>query len=546
LNRSTTIRTSPAPDEVQEATASFDVTVQAGQSAKIALSVSLAELEHEGEPTPRPADPKSPRDLARIRQNVADNWMKIHTSVRSDSPLLDCVVRQSIRDLQLLRTPLDGQEYFAAGLPWFGALFGRDSLIAAIQMLAFHSPISEKTLRLLASRQGTRQESYRDEEPGRILHEYRRGELSRSGRLPHSPYYGTVDAPLLFLILIGLHADWTGHLGLFEDLQDNVEGVLSWIDDYADANSDGYIEYDSKSDHGLVNQGWKDSGDGIVNADGEIAGPPISLVEVQAYLYMAWTLIARLFRRTGKIDRADKLERSAGELRKRFNQDFWLDDMGTYAMALEAGGKSLRVVSSNPGHVLWTGIADDEKARRTAERLLQDDSFSGWGVRTLAASEKGYDPVGYHLGTVWPHDNSILVGGLRRYRRDADALRVFQGMLDAAERFEHFRLPEAFSGFSREEYSIPVRYPVACHPQAWASGSAPFMLQHVLGLEPLGFEKRLRVVRPCLPDYIRNLELCGICVGGASVDLRFEQSREGVTVEATRVDGEVAVDVIGV
>ncbi|MEZ5361880.1 MAG: glycogen debranching N-terminal domain-containing protein [Bryobacterales bacterium] len=541
-NRSTTIRSSREPDEIGDVTATFEIAIEPGESSKIELSVCVAERK-KGEQRPKARRPPSLKEVARIRREVAEDWIEIPARVQSDNPLLDRVLSQSMRDLQLLRTPLDGEEYFAAGLPWFGTLFGRDSLIAAIQMLAFHPQIAEKVLRLLASRQGSKEDSWRDEQPGRILHEYRMGELARAGRLPHSPYYGTIDAPLLFLILTGMHASWTGDLSVFEELQDNVEAILSWIDNYGDANGDGYIDYDSESDHGLLNQGWKDSGDGIVNAEGEIAEPPISLVEVQGYLYRAWTTTASLFRRVGNSGKADELERRAAELRARFNNDFWLDDIGIYAMALEKGGRPLEVVSSNCGHALWAGIADDDKAQRTALRLFQDDSFSGWGVRTLAASEKGYDPVGYHLGAVWPHDNSILVGGLKHHLRDEEALRIFQGMLDAAESFEHFRLPEAFSGFSREEYSTPVRYPVACHPQAWASGAMPYMLQQVLGLEADAFEKRLRIVRPCLPGHIRELQLCGVHVGGASVDLHFKGGKEGATVEA-RAYGELEVDVV--
>ncbi|MGH7928338.1 MAG: amylo-alpha-1,6-glucosidase, partial [Candidatus Binatia bacterium] len=342
---------------------------------------------------------------------------------------------------------------------------------------------AEQTLRLLAKYQGKEQDSWRDEEPGKILHELRVGELANLNEIPHTPYYGTVDATLLFLILLGRHAEWAGDLALFSALDENIEEALRWIDRYGDANGDGYVEYYRKSQKGLANQGWKDSGDAIVNHDGSLAKPPISLVEVQGYLYLAKTSIAELFRRAGKADRADVLDNQARDLRLRFNKDFWLPEKNIYALALQNGGNPVSVVSSNAAHALWSGIADKEKARKIAERIMQDDMFSGWGVRTLATSELRYNPVGYHVGSVWPHDNSMIGTGLRRYGFDEPALRIFEGLVEAAMHLDH-SLPELFSGFSRADYGEPVRYPVACHPQAWAAVAIPYLLGNLLGLVP--------------------------------------------------------------
>jgi glycogen debranching enzyme len=461
--------------------------------------------------------------------------------VRTDDILLGEVLRRSFTDLQLLRSSLGGHTFVSAGLPWFCALFGRDSLVASLQLLPYDPQLAASTLRLLATYQGDRVDEWRDEEPGRILHELRVGEMARSGEIPHSPYYGTIDATALFLLVLARQASWTGDLGLFTELRANVDRALEWIATYGDGDGDGYLEYRSSSEHGLVNQGWKDSGDAIVEESGAIAEPPIALVEAQAYLYAAKTELAGLFERTGEQARAESLRREAAELRVRFNRDYWLDDLSCYALALESAKRALRVVTSNAGHALWAGIADGDKARRTGERLMADDMFSGWGVRTLASSACAYNPVGYHLGTVWPHDNAIVAAGLRRYGLDDAARRIFDGMVESAMEFEHARLPELFAGFARTEGGGPIRYPVACHPQAWAAGSVPFLLSELLGLQPDGFARRLRVVRPVLPSSVDFIELTGIGVAGAAADLRFERRGDDVMVRTLAVRGGLEV-----
>jgi len=292
-----------------------------------------------------------------------------------------------------------------------------------------------------------------------------------------------------------------------------------------------------------VNQGWKDSGDAIVNADGSLAVPPIALVEVQGYVYKAKCEIADLFRRAGEPARATELEREANALRTRFNRDFWNEKLGTYVLALQRDNKPAAVLSSNPGQALWCGIADEKKARHTMERLMSDEMFSGWGIRTLATSEKRYSPIAYHLGTVWPHDNSIIAAGFRHYGFDRAAHRVIEGILIAAMRFEHLRLPELFAGFSSSDFDDPVRYPVANHPQAWGAGSVPFMLTTLLGLQPDAFSRRLRIVRPMLPVFVERIDMTQLAVGAAKVDLRFTRTAKEVTVEVLRLDGELDVSV---
>jgi glycogen debranching enzyme len=470
-------------------------------------------------------------------------------AVSSDSPLLDEIFDRCFADLRLLRSTLRGRSFIAAGIPWFATLFGRDSLIAALQLLPYAPEVARDTLRLLADYQADRTDDYRDAEPGKILHEYRTGELARTGAIPHSPYYGTVDATPLFLIVLGEYVAWTGDLGLFDELRHNVGRALHWIDRWGDQDGDGYVEYRSTSEHGLVNQGWKDSGDAIIDQDGRIATPPIALVEVQAYVYAAKLAVARLYRRRGETEPAGELRKQAETLASRFDRDFWIDDIDCYALALEARKEPLRVVSSNAGHALWCGIARPERAERLARRLMADDMFSGWGVRTLSAGSCGYNPVGYHLGTVWPHDNGFITAGLKRYGFDAAAQRVADGIVAAAAEFGHRRLPELWTGFSRRQYATPIRYPVACHPQAWAAGSVPFQLQHLLGLEPDGCGRRLRVVRPVLPGLAGWLEVHGLAVGDARVDLRFEAQRSDrgahPRVEVIRVEGDAEVVIDG-
>ncbi|HEX5385678.1 MAG TPA: glycogen debranching N-terminal domain-containing protein [Gemmatimonadales bacterium] len=471
-------------------------------------------------------------------------------TVHSDSVLFNALLDRSFTDLDLLRTEEDGCTFFAAGVPWFAALFGRDSLISALQVLPYQSRIAAETLRLLARHQGTKIDDYRAEQPGKILHELRVGELARTGDIPHNPYYGSIDSTPLFLIVLARYVAWTGDLSLFSDLHDNVERALTWIAKYGDTDGDGFVDYPStdrsaeSKDGGIINQGWKDSGNAIIDEQGHIATPPIALVEVQGYVYAAKLGMADLFERAGDKTGANTLRKEASELRTRFNRAFWLPDLGFYAMALEAGDKPLRVISSNPGHALWTGIADGDKAESTAKHLMADDMFSGFGIRTLSCEAAGYTPIGYHLGTVWPHDTGFCAAGLHRYGFGDFARKVLEGIVAAASDFEHERLPELFTGFSRKEYGTPIRYPVACHPQAWAAGSVPFLLYHLLGLEPDAFSRHLRVVRPLLPEYVDTIELRGLRVGNCSADLRFERTKDrDVAVRPLSVKGGLEVTV---
>ncbi|MGE5262664.1 MAG: glycogen debranching N-terminal domain-containing protein [Acidobacteriota bacterium] len=532
----------PEPVDTQGACATFNVHLQPRERKEILISLLLSEST-DAPPVNPPAHPDRDRNSIRASlQKSLDAWLENQTLFRCDNLLVHRVMERSLSDLAVLRSRLADQEYFAAGIPWFATLFGRDSLITALQTLAFDPSNAEQTLRLLAHYQGQRVDEWRDEEPGKILHELRVGEMAHLNEIPQTPYYGSVDSTPLFLVLMARHAEWTGDLRLFNELRSNVDRALEWIARYGDGNGDGYVEYRTRSKSGLVNQGWKDSGDSISNADGSLANPPISLVEVQGYVYLAKHSLADLYERAGEADRAGRLRKEAQDLRTRFNRDFWLEDQKFYAIALQADGTPAAVVASNPGHALWTGIVDEDKIDHTVKRLMRPDMFTGWGIRTLSELERRYSPIGYHLGTVWPHDNSIIAAGMRRYGHDEAFGNVFQGLLATAIDFRFYRLPELFAGFSKSDYDSPVRYPVACHPQAWAAGVFPFLFENLLGLVPEAFEKRLRIVRPILPDLMDHVEVRRLKVGAALVDLDFDRQRDGsVVVNVNQIKGELNV-----
>jgi glycogen debranching enzyme len=537
LHRSVSIRITPTPDQGDDGVARLLLSLDSQESVEIRVAIVVAESEDPEKVKPRVRSGEDDEVGGDSHRSSQQSWLESHASVTTDDPALESIVRRSLIDLRMLRTSLRGQEFFAAGVPWFVTLFGRDSILSALQTLAFDGPIATQTLRLLAGFQGTEVDPWRDEQPGKIPHELRVGELARRGAIPYTPYYGSVDATPLFLILLTEQARWSGDLSLFHELRENVDRALTWIDEYGDVDGDGYVEYRSDTEHGLVNQGWNDSGDAIVNGDGSLARPPIALVEVQGYVYAAKLGIAELCERAGDPDRAARLRAEAARLRERFNRDFWLEDRGFFALALQGDKRPAAVLSSNPGHALWTGITDEEKSRRSVVALACDEMFSGWGIRTLASSERRFNPVGYHLGTVWPHDNSIMAAGFRRYGADEAALRVFEGIRGAASHFAHFRLPEVFAGYPSDDFERPVSYPVACHPQAWAAGTIPFLLQTLLGLQPRGFDHALHVVRPILPHRVNTLELRGVQVGGGRADLRFHRHDHGADVEILEADG---------
>ncbi len=489
--------------------------------------------------------PPVPRISADEGASAYRAWTRGTTTVSSDHELFNLVLRRSVADLRLLinEGPGPGERYIAAGVPWFATLFGRDSLIAAYQALAFRPQLAVETLSVLAAYQATAVDDWRDAEPGKILHELRIGEMAGAGELPHTPYYGSVDSTPLWLVLLAATYDWTGDRALVDRLWPNALAALDWIDRYGDRDGDGFIEYGRRSERGLLNQGWKDSSDAIRDRHGVEAVPPIALAEVQGYVYDAWRRMAPLARLRGEDELAARLEIQAEALRERFEATFWIEDQRYYAMALDADKRPADAIGSNAGHCLWSGIIAPARAREVADRLLGPAMFSGWGVRTYAAGQPGYNPIGYHTGTVWPHDTALIAAGLKRYGFD-DASNMLVGrVLQAAQRFDDDRLPELFCGFERDEATAPVPYPVACSPQAWAAGAPFLFVTTMLGLHPHADHGELELVHPNLPDWLNKVTLHDLRVGEASVDLLFHRYRGTTSAEVLRKIGDVAVTI---
>jgi glycogen debranching enzyme len=460
-------------------------------------------------------EPMNPAALQRMELSEdLSRWMaEAPTVVTSWRPLVD-IYRRSLMDLAALRVrkPLlfaavPAAAMPAAGLPWFMTIFGRDSLLTSFQALPFVPELAANTLQTLGLLQSRSDDPFRDAEPGKMPHEVRFGEMTAFEDAPHSPYYGTADATPLFLILLEEYERWTGDCELVMSLENEARAAVNWINKYGDRDGDGYIDYERRNPHGLENQCWKDSGDSIAFADGTLAITPRATCELQGYAYDAKRRTARLAREVWKDSVwASELDREAADLKRRFNQDFWLPDRKFFALALDGNKRKVDSLTSNIGHLLWSGIADQEKAHQCVDHLMSDALFSGWGVRTMGKDEGSYNAIGYHVGTVWPHDNAIIAWGLRRYGYQAEAARLAYAMLEAAELFDG-RLPEAFAGYPRDATKFPVEYPTACSPQAWAAGTPLLLIRALLGLEAK--EKQL-IIDPALPKTIERLELLDI------------------------------------
>ncbi|HEX5591432.1 MAG TPA: glycogen debranching N-terminal domain-containing protein [Candidatus Limnocylindrales bacterium] len=463
-------------------------------------------------------------------------WTERTTRVDSDGELLDLAIHRSVADLRLLMNdgPRPGVQYVAAGVPWFSTLFGRDTIITALEALPFMPELAIGTLRVLADWQATDRDPDRDMAPGKILHELRSGEMVRTGEIPHRPYYGSVDATPLWLVLLGETTRWTGDLDLVRELWPNVLAALAWIDGDGDPDGDGFVEYLRGGSGGLFNQGWKDSSDSIRHRDGAIARPPIALVEVQGYVYDAKLQVAELARRLGDAELADRLEAEAAELRRRFDAAFWMPDLGYYAVALDADKRPVGSITSNPAHGLWSGIVPADRVAQVAERLMSPELDSGWGLRTYAAGQPGFNPIGYHTGSIWPHDNAIAAAGLKRAGRHDEANRVATRIFEAARHSPEFRLPELFCGFTRDASSMPVPYPVACSPQAWAAAAPLSLLQSMLGLRARASEGVLELDRPHLPSWLGKVTVSNLRVGSRTVDLLFHRWRGTTSAEVLR------------
>jgi glycogen debranching enzyme len=450
-----------------------------------------------------------------------DQWLEQAPVIVTEDDGLRHTYRQSLLDLAALRlrpdTGLVHEPMPGGGIPWFMAVFGRDSIIAAYEALPFRADLARATLKALAEFQATAWDNFRDAEPGKILHELRRGTLAALGVIPHSPYYGTHDATLLWLILLEEYLRWTDDVALVRQLEPNARAALAWLEGPADLDGDGYVEYRkrSTSDRALDNQCWKDSAGSIRFADGRYAEAPIATCELQGYAYDARLRMARLLRDVyGDDDEAARLEEDAAALKRRFNRDFWVRGRRQYALALDGAKEQVDAMTSNTGHLLWSGIVADERAAGVVRRLRRDDMYTGWGIRTMSSLDAAYNPLEYHNGTVWPHDTAIVAAGMRRYGFDAEAARVCSGLFAAAKAFT-YQLPELFGGFARDETAMPVEYADALKPQSWAAGAPLLAIRTVLGLDVEGGTLRSR---PHLPETLSQLALRGVEVRGRRVD----------------------------
>jgi glycogen debranching enzyme len=464
--------------------------------------------------------------------------------VRASSERFDAWLRRSASDLRMMMTRTAWGTYPFAGVPWFSAPFGRDGILTALQLLWLDPAPARGVLRFLAAHQARTVDEFRDAEPGKVLHEARRGEMANLGEVPFGRYYGSVDATPLFVMLAGAHFERTGDLGFARELWPHVESALEWMERWGDRDGDGFIEYSGHPSRGLLHQGWKDSQDSVFHADGSAAEGPIALCEVQAYAFAARSSAAGLAFALGHPELARRLQDDAGRLAEAFDSRFWDEELGTYVLALDGAKTPCRVRTSNAGHALWAGIVPPEKTVRLARTLFEPDSFSGWGIRTVAAGQSRFNPMSYHDGSVWPHDNAVIAAGLGRYGLRQEAARLLHATFDLSRAVEMARLPELICGFERRPGEGPTLYPLACAPQAWAAGAPFLMLQASLGLNVDAAKRRVTFLHPVLPPVLESLAIEDLRVGPSMVDLRLTRSGTEVGVEVTRRRGRVEIETI--
>ncbi len=535
VSRETILRFDPVPDTLTLNDALFDFEIEPERRRNLFVTVSCAAAE--AEMAPRRNFLTCLRAARRVQRAAARDAATVETSNTAFNELL-C---RSFSDLYMLLSPTEHGLYPYAGIPWFSAPFGRDGIITALQMLSIDPSMAKGVLGFLAATQASDVDPAADAEPGKILHEARNGEMARLGEVPFRRYYGSVDATPLFVLLAGLYFERTGDVETVSALWPNIEAALNWIDGPGDPDGDGFVEYQRQNADGLVNQGWKDSHDSIFHDDGRTAVGPIALCEVQGYVYAAKHAAASMARSIGMAATAATLDTQAKVLREKFDAQFWCDELSTYALALDGEKRPCRVRSSNAGHALFAGLPTPEKAARVAHVLTDRDGFSGWGVRTLARSEPRYNPMSYHNGSVWPHDNAIIAFGLARYGMKDEVLQILRGLFESSSYFEQRRLPELFCGFVRRRSKGPTIYPVACAPQAWAS-AAPFaMLQACLGLEFDYQADEIIFNAPRLPEFLDQVCIRGLTLGDSRVDVLLRRHYSDVAVNVLARTGPARV-----
>ena len=529
--RKTLVEMTPKPNQIDEHAGRWELRLEPLKRFELEVHVTPS--------SDRAPSRKNTLGMERTleqRRHAFAEWERRSTHFKTNNEVFDAALNTGIGDFHALQVPDGNEHIIAAGIPWFATMFGRDSIIAAYQSLSLNPQLAVDTLRILARYQGTRDNVWQDEEPGKILHEYREGEMTLCGEMPFGPYYGSVDATPLFLVLLSETYNWTADEQLVRELLPAAHRALEWLDRYGDRDGDGFVEYQRRSPKGLINQGWKDSWDANMHRDGRVADTPIALCEVQGYVYEAKYRMSSLLRTFGDTQTADRLRREATDLAKRFDKAFWMPDEGFYAMALDAEKKPLRVISSNPGHLLFTRMLTRDRARAVTQRFMYEDMFSGWGWRTLAMSERIFNPLSYHRGSVWPHDNSLVAHGMALNEYREPALQILTSLYQAALEFRDYRLPELFCGVQRRVKDEPVHYPVSCSPQAWASGAMFLIVASVLGIRPTAQRKELNIVNPELPEWLDHMHIRNLRIGNSRVGLDF--TRRGTRTFCNVVDVE--------
>ncbi len=530
--RRTRLTFSPPPAEINEARAEFRFPLPPHEERMLYVTILC---EDQGEmPRIGSFDEALERAQERLRRHRAGG-----VEIESSNQQFNAWVERSASDVEMMITDTPEGPYPYAGIPWFSTPFGRDGIITALEMLWLDPRLARGVLSYLAANQAREVVPEQDAEPGKILHERRGGEMAALGEIPFGRYYGSIDATPLFVVLAGAYYERTADHQLVTALWPHVEAALAWIDDYGDPDGDGFVEYERRAAHGLAVQGWKDSFDSVFHADGSLAEGPIALCEVQGYVFAARRAAAALARVLGQEERAKQLERQAEELRQRFEDAFWCEALGTYALALDGAKRPCRVRTSNAGHCLFAGIASPERARRVAQTLLEDAAYSGWGIRTVDSGEVRYNPMSYHNGSVWPHDNALIAAGFARYGLKEAAVRLLSGLFEGSRHFDLYRVPELFCGFHRRQQEGPTLYPVACSPQAWAAGAVFLFLQACLGLAIDAPQRQLRFERPALPPALRTLDIRNLRIGDAVVDLTLDRHARDVALQLGRREGEV-------
>jgi glycogen debranching enzyme len=522
--RTTILTFNPPPLQLDAHGARYVVALKPGTQAE--LGVDIAALD-----ATRTSAPIGYAEALSRRRRESGDRMGQSARIRTSDELFNRWIAGSWRDMRMLMTATPEGDMPYAGIPWYVAPFGRDSLTTALQLLPFDASIARGTLRFLAHRQARRDDNRTDQEPGKILHEYREGELANCGEIVFTPYYGSVDATPLFVILLGEYWRWTGDEPLIQELWPALVAAIGWMTSSRSVDAMGYLTYMRRSPDGLLQQGWKDSHDAVMHADGEPARPPIALIEVQGYKYAALQRGALLADAFGHPDTARVLREHAAQLQERVERDFWMDDQRFYALALDGEGAPCAVITSNPGHCLWAGLVTPDRARLVARHLMRDDMFSGWGLRTLATGEHHYNPMSYHNGSVWPHDTALVAAGFHRYLLHDEFLTLCTGLYDAVAHYGELRMPELFCGFPRVLGQGPTRYPAACSPQAWAAGAVFHLVSGMLGLEPDASRNRLTSRQPMLPPWLEWMEVRGLRLRGSVIDLHLSRGRQGASVE---------------